>query len=93
MRGSSQDAHYSAQLAARVAHERAHHGWSLRRLAKEAGLSLTTLRTIESGESNPELETLLRLQATLGLASIEELLGDMPSQRAAAALPSDQAEA
>jgi transcriptional regulator with XRE-family HTH domain len=49
---------------------------SIRRLAKSAGMSQETLRQLESDpQANPRLDTLLRLQQALGLASLEQLLG------------------
>lgn len=51
---------------------------SLEDLAARAGISSGTLGQLERGESDPQLGTLLRIQAALGLASIEEVIGPMP---------------
>ena len=49
---------------------------SIRRLAKLAGMSQETLRQLERDpQANPRLDTLLRIQQALGLASLEQLLG------------------
>lgn len=49
---------------------------SIRRLAKLAGISQETLRQLERDpQANPRLDTLLRIQQALGLASLEQLLG------------------
>jgi transcriptional regulator with XRE-family HTH domain len=52
---------------------------SQRELARLSGLSPTTLGELERGEHEPRLGTMLALRDALGLGSIEELLGPMPS--------------
>jgi transcriptional regulator with XRE-family HTH domain len=58
-------------------------GLSMRALARRAGVSPMTLSQLEANpRANPTLETLLRLQQALELASVEQLLGgleQMPS--------------
>lgn len=50
-------------------------------LAQQAGISDGTLSAIERGRSDPRLGTLLRLAQALGLSSVEELLGPLPTSR------------
>lgn len=52
----------------------------LRDLAESAGLSPSTINQIELGRRQPKLGTMLALCEALGLHSIEELIGPMPSQ-------------
>ena len=52
---------------------------SQRELARRTGLSAGTIGQIEQGRHEPRLGTLLALRGALGLGSIEELLGPMPS--------------
>lgn len=52
---------------------------SLRELARRTGLSPTTIGELEQGLHEPRLGTILALRDGLGLGSIEELLGPMPS--------------
>jgi DNA-binding Xre family transcriptional regulator len=55
-------------------------GWTLRELADKSGVSRSRLSQVERGvNTNLSLENLLALQRSLGLDSIEALLGDMPS--------------
>jgi DNA-binding XRE family transcriptional regulator len=62
-------------------------GLSMRALARRAGVSPMTLSQLEANpRANPTLETLLRLQQALELASVEQLLGgleEMPSAQLA----------
>ncbi|MGI8668077.1 MAG: helix-turn-helix domain-containing protein [Jatrophihabitans sp.] len=61
-------------------------GLSLRDLAQLSGIGRSRLQQLESAEApNPTLSVLLALQHAFGLASIEALLGDLPSQGAHAA--------
>jgi transcriptional regulator with XRE-family HTH domain len=46
---------------------RRHRGWSLRELAAESGLSLTTVHQIETGRTSPGLGTLQSLATALGV--------------------------
>lgn len=50
-----------------------------RKLARQTGLSPGTISQIEQGRHEPRLGTLLALRGALGVGSIEELLGPMPS--------------
>ena len=50
-----------------------------RALARQTGLSPGTISQIEQGRHEPRLGTLLALRAALGVGSIEELIGPMPS--------------
>lgn len=52
---------------------------SQRELARRTGLSPTTISELEQGLHEPRLGTLLALREGLGVGSIEELLGPMPS--------------
>lgn len=52
----------------------------LRELAKLAGVSPGTLGELEQGRHEPRLGTMLALRDALGLSSVEELLGPMPSE-------------
>lgn len=52
---------------------------SQRALAQQTGLSPGTISQIELGRHEPRLGTLLALQGALGVGSIEELMGPMPS--------------
>jgi DNA-binding XRE family transcriptional regulator len=64
----------ASALATSVRRLRESHGLSLQQLADRAGLAKTTLFKIESGRSNPTLETMLRLGEFFSV-SIAELLG------------------
>lgn len=52
---------------------------SQRELARRTGLSPRTIGQIEQGRHEPRLGTLLALRGALGVGSIEELIGPMPS--------------
>ena len=52
---------------------------SQRELARRTGLSPRTIGQIEQGRHEPRLGTMLALRRALGVASIEELIGPMPS--------------
>ncbi len=52
---------------------------SQRELARRTGLSPRTIGQIEQGKHEPRLGTMLALRRALGVASIEELIGPMPS--------------
>ena len=64
----------ASALATNVRRLRESHGLSLQQLADRAGLAKTTLFKIESGRSNPTLETMLALGEFFSV-SIAELLG------------------
>ncbi|MGE5147463.1 MAG: helix-turn-helix domain-containing protein [Candidatus Eiseniibacteriota bacterium] len=48
--------------------------WSLKRLAKESGVSITAIRKIELGEANPGLVTILAIVEALG-EPIDQVIG------------------
>lgn len=52
----------------------------LRDLGEHARLSPSTINQIEHGKRQPKLGTMLALCEALGLHSIEELIGPLPSQ-------------
>ena len=52
----------------------------LRELGQTARLSPSTINQIELGKRQPKLGTMLALCEALGLHSIEELIGPLPSQ-------------
>lgn len=52
---------------------------SQRELGRRTGLSPRTIGQIEQGRHEPRLGTMLALRRALGVASIEELIGPMPS--------------
>ena len=52
----------------------------LRELGESARLSPSTINQIELGKRQPKLGTMLALCEALGLHSIEELIGPLPSQ-------------
>jgi transcriptional regulator with XRE-family HTH domain len=52
----------------------------LRDLGESARLSPSTINQIELGKRQPKLGTMLALCQALGLHSIEELIGPLPSQ-------------
>lgn len=53
---------------------------SQRELGRLTGLSPSTVGQLERGLHEPSLGTLLALRDALGLGSVEELLGPMPSE-------------
>lgn len=53
-------------LGARLRQLREDRSWSLKRLSVEAGVSVAALQTIEAGESNPGLLTIVALTEALG---------------------------
>src|ERR1700728_396858 len=68
----------SAQIGARLKELRGKR--PLRDLGESAQLSPSTINQIELGNRQPKLGTMLALCAALGLHSIEELIGPLPSQ-------------
>ena len=56
---------HQAGLGARVKLERINRGWSLRRLAAEAGVSKAMISRVERGESSPTATVLGRLSGAL----------------------------
>lgn len=55
------------QIGARVRQHRTAHGWTLDDLADRSGVSRRMLITIEHGEGNPSIATLLRISDALGV--------------------------
>jgi transcriptional regulator with XRE-family HTH domain len=55
------------QIGVRVRQHRTAHGWTLDELADRSGVSRRMLITIEHGEGNPSIATLLRLSDALGV--------------------------
>ncbi len=53
---------------------------SLRKLAKAAGVGVTTLARMEAGEWDPRLSTLQKLAKTLGV-TVAELIGERSRKR------------
>ncbi|MBY0687930.1 helix-turn-helix domain-containing protein [Microbacterium marinilacus] len=70
----------AAELGERVRAARLSHGWTLDRLAAEAGLSRRMLVSVEQGAVNSSLATLLRLSDALGigLPALVERVRDRP---------------
>jgi transcriptional regulator with XRE-family HTH domain len=57
----------NAQIGARVRQHRTAHGWTFDELADRSGVSRRMLITIEHGEGNPSIATLLRISDALGV--------------------------
>ena len=55
------------QIGARVRQHRTRRGWTLDELADRSGVSRRMLITIEHGEGNPSIATLLRISDALGV--------------------------
>jgi transcriptional regulator with XRE-family HTH domain len=55
------------RIAAAIRRERGRQGLSMSELAKQAGLSKSTLSQLESGSGNPSVETLWALSTALGV--------------------------
>jgi transcriptional regulator with XRE-family HTH domain len=55
------------QIGARIRQHRTAHGWTLDELADRSGVSRRMLITIEHGEGNPSIATLLRISDALGV--------------------------
>ena len=62
-------------IGVRVFELRGQLGWSQMKLAKEAGVSHTTIVHVETGQVEPRLSTLRRLARGFGI-SVEELTGE-----------------
>ena len=60
------DASVLAEIGRRLAQERLNRNWSQARLAKEAGISLSTLKRLEAGGST-QMSALIRVLRALGL--------------------------
>jgi transcriptional regulator with XRE-family HTH domain len=55
------------RVAARLAGYRSEHGLSQRALAERLGVSQPRIVELESGEKNPQIETLVKIAAATGL--------------------------
>lgn len=55
--------------------------WTRAELSDATGLSEGTIYNLERGLRSPTLETLLSLTWAMGLGSVEQLLGPLPSAR------------
>ncbi|HRP99496.1 MAG TPA: helix-turn-helix transcriptional regulator [Terrimesophilobacter sp.] len=74
------DAQASAALSARVGEARRFRGWSQQRLAVQAGLSIGTVRAIETGRiKDPGIFTVRSIALALGL-SLNEMVVDTASE-------------
>lgn len=60
-------AELASVIGARVKHERQSRSWTLEQLAQAAGVSRRMVVSVEQGEVNPSVGTLLRLSAALGV--------------------------
>lgn len=66
-RGQSRfDREYLRRVGRRIRLLRMKHGWSLKKLAHEAGVSVAAIRKIEVGQSNPSLLTIVPIVESLG---------------------------
>jgi XRE family transcriptional regulator, regulator of sulfur utilization len=76
-------AQLSKLIGSRIRTLRGARGWSLSRLAVEAGVGKATLSEIEAGVRNPTLETMYALAGHLGvpLAELLQPLGAQPDPR------------
>jgi transcriptional regulator with XRE-family HTH domain len=73
--------HANPRIGPRLRELRETRGLSLRAAARVAGIGKTLLSEIERQDRpDPQLSVLLKLQHAYGLASIEELLGELPGQ-------------
>lgn len=72
------------QVLARISEVRDESKMSQREAARRAGMDQRLWSRIEAGESPLRLEAMLRMQHALGLASLEQLLGPLPSEEALA---------
>lgn len=79
-------------LGQRVRNARLRSGFSLRGLAKEAGISASMLSQIETGKSSPSVSTLYAITAALGI-SIQDVfdVGEQPEPAAAEAVETVEA--
>lgn len=69
----------AAAIGARIQQLRTQRGWSLSKLAAEAGLGKATLSEMEAGRRNPTLETLYAIAAQLQIG-LSDLLRDEPGR-------------
>ena len=66
-------------LGGRLRQMRAEHGWSLKRLAGESGVSIAAIQKIEAGETNPSLVTVAAMTEALG-ASLDQVVSAARAQ-------------
>lgn len=71
----------SQRLARQLKYLRERSGLDQLRLAQLSGVNHSTISKIESGDREPRVGTILKLAAGLGLNSLEELFGPLPSTR------------
>lgn len=76
-------------IGARVRQHRNSRGWTLDELASRSGVSRRQLVTIEGGDANPSIATLLRLSEALGIGL--PTLVDMQRPNASTITPAGQA--
>lgn len=75
-------ARFGAYFSARIALLSQRAGLSPTQLERATGMSRgTAWKLRRGGIENPSLALMLALQRALGLGTLEELLGDVPSQR------------
>ena len=65
-----------AELGQRVRHLREESGHSLRALADQSGLSVTTLSLIENGKSSPSVSTLQKIASAMNVPLVAFFLSD-----------------
>jgi len=68
------------RVAAKLSSERKGAGWSLRKLASESGVSMSFIRYIEEGKSEPTFAVLLKLLHALGIDSVEFMNNLIPAE-------------
>jgi transcriptional regulator with XRE-family HTH domain len=56
------------QLGGRLRAARLHQGWTASQVAERAGISRTTLASVETGAPSPTIGTYLKVMGVLGLA-------------------------
>ena len=76
-------------IGERVRQHRAARGWTLDELAERSGVSRRMVITIEHGEGNPSIATLLRISDALGVGL--PVLVDVEHPRASTVAPAGQA--
>jgi transcriptional regulator with XRE-family HTH domain len=63
-------------IAVRIKEIREEQGLSMRKLAERSGLSQSFISSIEAGQKQPTLDSLLKLSSGLGITLIDLLGGD-----------------
>ena len=79
----------NGQIGARVRQHRTARGWTLEELADRSGVSRRMLITVEHGEGNPSIATLLRISDALGIGL--PVLVDVERPHAVTITPDGQA--